>query len=101
MASETAETAATTLERLVNQFGGSEDIADVLNHLLGMHRTLQQKFTSQFIIPFVYEMARRYSDGMYDPRNEAACRLCSIMYTALKAEYGTDGEDNPIALPVI
>ena len=101
MASETAVTAATAIERMVNQFGGSEDVEDVRNHLLGMHRTLQQKFTSQFIIPFVFEMARRYSDGRYDLRNEAACRVCSIMYTALKAEYGTDGEDTPIALPLI
>ena len=96
-----AETAATAVERFINNFGSGEDSELFVDKMCGMHRTLQQKFTSQFIIPFVFEMARRYSDGRYDLRNEAACRVCSIMYTALKAEYGTDGEDTPITLPLI
>lgn len=101
MASEMAETAATALERVVNQFGGKEDSDHIVNHLLSMHRTLQQSFVSRIIIPLVREMAMRHSEGRCAPRNETACKVCRVMYDALKAEYGKEGDDEDFALPMV
>jgi hypothetical protein len=101
MASEIAETAATALERTINQFGGKEDADHIVNHLTSMHPTLQQSFVSRIIIPLVREMAMHHSDRWYDARNETACKVCRVMYDALKAEYGRVGDDETIALPMM
>ena len=101
MARENAETAAAELERTINSLGGEENAMVIVRKMLFMHRTLNQSFTSRIIIPFIREMAKFYTDGRYDVRNHEACRICRIMYDALKAEYGRQGDDDGIALPMI
>lgn len=96
-----AESAASAVESIINQYGGHTDAETMVSHFCGMHRTLQQAFTSRIIIPFIRRLAMNYTDGWYDPRNETACKACRAMYDALKAEYGREGDDDEIALPMI
>ena len=70
MASERAEKVAEELERTINNFGCREDMEHITGAMLNMHRTLNQSFMNHLIIPFVQEMARRYSSGRFDARNE-------------------------------
>ena len=86
MASENAETAATAMERTINSFGSEEDTKYIVEHLLTMHRTLNQKFTGEIILPFIYQMAKKYDAHSYDLRNESACKVCRVMWDAIKAE---------------
>lgn len=101
MAIENAEKAAAELERTVNSFGSGESTAYVVDKMLSMHRTLNQKFTGEIILPFVREMAKKYDSMRYDLRNEAACKLCRVMWNAVKTEYGLEGDDFPFGLPCI
>lgn len=77
------ETPADKVERMLNQFGGRQDCMDFVNEMLSMHRTLNQKFTGEVIIPFVKEMAARFKGGRYDGRNEVACEFCSVMWDGI------------------
>ena len=99
MASENAETAAIALERTVNSFGSDENSKYIVEKMLTMHRTLNQKFTGEIILPFIREMAKKYDAKGYDLRNEAACKICRVMYDAVKKEYGI--EDDDFRLPLI
>lgn len=101
MSRENAETAATAMERVMNQFGGREDAELVVSHLLNMHRTLNQAFTSRIVLRFVQEMAKRYTAGRMDGRNSEACRLCRVMWDAVKADYGRERDDAEVCLMMI
>ena len=101
MAKETVETAATAVERFINNFGSGEDAELFVDKMCGMHRTLQQKFTSEVVMQFIRKMAKRYTDQWYDARNEAACRMCRLMWDAVKAEYGREGDEDNVSLPLI
>lgn len=101
MSKENAEMAATAMERTMNQFGGREDAELVVSHLLNMHRTLNQTFTSRVVLRFVQEMAKRYTSGRMDARNESACKICRVMWDAVKKEYGREGDDDEVALLMV
>ena len=101
MASENAEAAATAIERTMNQFGGREDAEHIVSHLLNMHRTLNQAFTSRIVLRFVQEMAKRYTAGRMDGRNSEACRLCRVMWDAVKADYGREDDEDEVGLRMI
>lgn len=98
---ENAKTAAAALERTVNSFdsgAGEEFIVDRMCHT---HRTLNQKFTGGVILPFVRKMAKMYDSGSYDPRNEAACKACRVMWEAVKAAYGLDDDSADFRMPMV
>ena len=57
------------------------------------HRTLQQNFM-RVIIAFIEIQSIMYECGMYDARNEQTCKLCNIMWKAVK-------DRNDIYLPMI
>ncbi len=101
MASEIAETAATALENAMNQYGGREDAEHIVSHLLYMHRTLNQAFTSRIVLRFVQEMAKMYSAGRHDVRNEAACKMCREMWDKVKEVYYLDSDDNNLSLAMV
>ena len=74
------------VEDMINVFGAREACKRFTEHMLCMHRTLNQKFTGDIIIPFIKEMAERYKAENYDGRNQDACKCCSIMWDALVKE---------------
>ncbi len=101
MASENAETAATAMERTINSFGSEENTKYIVEHFLTMHRTLNQKFTGEIILPFIQAMAQKYDEHRFDLRNESACKICRVMFDAVKKEYGIEGDSEYVGLPVI
>ena len=83
---ELVDTAARSLERLVN--GGGEDNRNILiNRLCSMHRTLQQKLIGEIVIPIVRTMAGRMQEQSYDERNRCACEACAAMLDGLAAKF--------------
>lgn len=100
MASEVAETAAKAIVEAVNMGGSAENMAHVCAAMLNMHPTLNQSFTGEMVIPFIRKMAANWENGNYDARNREACRLCSVMWDALKAECTIDF-NGEVVLPFI
>ena len=84
MITDHIKTAALEAECAINSFSCTEDTEYFVNEMLNLHRTLNQSFTGKVVIRFVQEMAKRYREGRYDGRNEVSCRLCNIMWEALK-----------------
>ena len=101
MASENAETAATAMERTINSFGSDDNSKYIVEKMLTMHRTLNQKFTGEIILPFIQAMAQKYDAHRFDLRNEAACKVCRVMWDAIKAEYEIEDDAADFRLPVI
>ena len=85
METELGEQMADQMENFINQSGMRDEYTIFVTMMAGMHRTLNQKFAGEIVIPFVREMAKRYKNGFYDERNELACRLCSLMWEALES----------------
>lgn len=82
---ELVENAADAVESVVNG-GGAENRRTLVSRLGSMHRTLQQRFIGDIVIPLVRNMAER-TENEYDARNEYACRVCKAMMKGLKAEF--------------
>lgn len=101
MASERAEKVAEELERTINNFGCREDMEHITGAMLNMHRTLNQSFMNHLVIPFVQEMAKRYSSGRYDARNEGACKMCREMWDAVKKVYDLPDDDFRLNLAMV
>lgn len=101
MVSERAEKVAADLERVINNFGCAEDMEYIVTHLLNMHRTLNQSIMNRLIIPFVHEMAKRYTAERYDGRNEAACKMCREMWDKVKEIYYLDSDDDDLSLAMV
>jgi len=69
----------------LNKMGNEEEVGKFfVDGILGTHRTLQQNFMRHIIIPSMLDFARRYDEGMYDLRNEAACKLAKKLEPYLK-----------------
>lgn len=97
--SRAVDIAAFNTERLVN--GGGEEFRNELVDRLGsMHRTLQQKFIGEIVIPLVRKMANRLPGHEYDDHNKLACEACAAMLNGLaeKFPYVASGES---CLPLI
>lgn len=103
MVTDFIKDAASKTESAINSFGCTDDTEYFVNKMLNLHRTLNQAFTGRIIVRFVQEMARRYKTGCYDGRNEAAVRICNIMWEALKnnAEGFYFADDVKPSLPMI
>lgn len=94
------EKAVKAIERSVNCTGNGEDATVVVWGMLNMHRTLNQALTGNIILPFIRRMASNYEKLNYDARNEAACKMCKVMWDAVKEKYNLTDGDN-CALPFI
>jgi hypothetical protein len=76
------------IEHVVNNMSGEP--AKSLAFMLArrMHRTLQQSFMRDFIIPFLREMVKMRDEGFTDLRNEASCNLAADMLAAYDKSNG-------------
>ena len=84
--SKVVDIAASYTERIVN--GGGEEFRNELVDRLGsMHRTLQQKFIGEIVIPLVRKMANRLPGHEYDNRNKLACEVCAAMLKGLTEDF--------------
>lgn len=84
---KTAEDVALAVEDFVNSHY-SIDLKNLALALGSMHKTLQQKFVGDVVIPLVRLMATRNRENFSkDPRNEFACRCCDAMLKGLEAEF--------------
>lgn len=86
--SECAIEAAKNLASSINCMRDETNLEYIKNEMVNLHRTLNQSFTGNFIIPFIQIMAEKYENGYYDGRNESACKCCKIMAEALEKELG-------------
>jgi hypothetical protein len=59
----------------------------IVDFVRKQHRTLQQNFFGQVIIPLIMDFAKRYDDKQYDPRNEASCKAAKEMEKVSKGTY--------------
>lgn len=92
--------AVQAIERSVNCMGDGEDAKIVVNGMANLHRTLNQTLTGNIILPFIRRMATDYEAHNYDARNEAACKMCKVMWDAVKEKHNLTDGDN-CALPFI
>lgn len=97
MPTDNAKKLIELLEDTVNSGYGTGDLNDAANAMTRMHRTLIQKFTNVFMLPFIREMAKKYDIGDYDDRDEVACRLCRYLLDCIREKYGIED----ISLPFI
>lgn len=93
--SDKAKQVANELESIINQFCNTEDTNYIVNHLTYMHRTLNQSFVSKIILPFLREMHFKYESNSFDGRNEAACKICSLMWKKMCDEHGFKYDAKP------
>ena len=84
--SNVVDIAAGYTERIVNG-GGKEFRNELVDRLGSMHRTLQQKFIGEIVIPLVRNMAGRLKDHNYDDRNKYACEACEAMLNGLAEKF--------------
>lgn len=89
--------AAEAVEDAINSYA---PIAEFVNHIAGMHKTLQQKFIGRVVIPLVRELAKRHEDGNFDDRNEWACKTCAAMFSGLEMAF-PEIASGECVLPVI
>lgn len=95
-----AETSS-NLENLTNCMGDNSSLIAIMNHMLNCHRTLNQKFTGTFIFNFIRNMALKYKNGLFDGRNESACKMCNFMWEGLKKEMPWIKDKDNISLSLI
>jgi hypothetical protein len=80
------------VSRMVN--GGSRLIRRFVAKLvIEEHRTLQQKFMREVVIPFIYAQAEQRENGYYDLRNDGTTELCRYLVLTM--------EDAKVPLPSI
>ena len=86
------------IEDSVNVMGSdsNDSMSYLVDKMLWMHRTLNQSFTSKFILQFIKRMAENFEKNCYDARNESACKICWEIWGVLKNTYGDE-----IYLPLI
>lgn len=93
--SDKAKQVAEDLESIINQMCNAEDTNHIVNHLIYMHRTLNQSFVSKIILPFLREMHLKYESNSFDGRNESACKVCSLMWKKMCDEHGFEYDAKP------
>lgn len=95
MEKKTAKSIALDLERLMNSYGCTPDTEEFVGEMLNLHPTLNQVFTGKIVLRFIQRMAENYRKERYDGRNELSCRICNLLWEALKNnEYGCEFRDN-------
>lgn len=95
-----AETSS-NLVNLTNCMGDDSSLNAIMQHMLNCHRTLNQKFTGTFIFNFIRNMAINYKNGLFDRRNESACKMCNFMWEGLKKEMPWIKDEDNISLSLI
>lgn len=93
--SDKAKQVAKDIESIVNQMGNTDDTNYIANHLAHMHRTLNQSFVSKIILPFLREMHFKYESNNFDLRDEAACKVCSLLWKKMCDEHCLKYEAKP------
>jgi len=79
------EDALNSLFDALNKMGGEDKVEAGLRNVLGcQHRTLQQNFMRQIIIPSIHIYAAKKADQMTDLRNEASCNLAEKLLPLVK-----------------
>lgn len=86
---DTVDTVVMETERLCNSFGSRPNGFAFALGVGTWHKTLQQTYMRDFIIPIIRELSKAYPDG----RNEATVNLCKQLIDIC------DKEDN--GLPFI
>lgn len=86
-----ARQTASNLSNLANSYSPRESLAGILDTLLNEHRTLNQTFALDLIVPFVREMAKKFENQNFDRRNQTACEFCHAMWNSLKDRCNLDG----------
>ena len=59
----------------LNCIGGRSDAESVVATLRSTHRTLQQNFMREVILPAIYLFAWKHRNGWTDARNEETCKI--------------------------
>lgn len=101
MVTEKMKQAAKMMESAINVMGNQESTKYFVSEMSNMHRTLQQSYTGDIVIPFIRTLAKRYKDGFYDARNEAACKACSVMWEAYAKAFEITDDSIRVGLPMI
>jgi hypothetical protein len=66
---------------VLNQMGGEQDVKIALEHVIhSQHRTLQQNFMRNLIVPSIQIFANMGEEGWTDLRNEASCKLAGKLH---------------------
>ena len=103
MEEKNAKSVALDLERLMNSFSCTPDTEEFVGEMLNLHRTLNQVFTGKIVLRFIQRMAENYRKERYDGRNELSCKICNLLWEALKNnEYGYEFRNDTLPnLPMI
>ena len=85
---EQVETSLDSIFDAINKMGGEESVEVALQSVLNkQHRTLQQNFMRQIIIPSLRIFAEKDSSGYTDLRNEATCKLATKLLPIIDKEH--------------
>lgn len=79
---EDTEKLAEDLTRAINCMGQTET-QELARHMASIHRTLQQAFMREFVVPFLETMA----ENRTDLRNEASVEMAKKMIEVTKECY--------------
>lgn len=83
---ELVTTTVNSIEDIVN-CGGEKSRKELVERIGFMHRTLQQRFIGEIVIPLVRNMADRLTTDHYDDRNKLACEACAAMLNGLAEKF--------------
>ena len=101
MSNELINETILNLEKVVNAMPNTANTEAVVTGLMWMHRTLNQAFTGKIVFRFIQRMADNYRNNNYDARNEAACRICSLLWDTLEKEVGVNPLTGRVDLPML
>jgi hypothetical protein len=63
--------------RNLNCMGREKEVGEAIVDVIdSQHRTLQQAFMRNVMVPIIQSFAKRYGNGFYDLRNEATVKAC-------------------------
>ena len=66
---------------VLNRMGSEQDVETALENVIhSQHRTLQQNFMRNMIIPSIRVFAKMGEEGWTDLRNEASCKLAGELH---------------------
>lgn len=72
----------------INCMGFEKEVGKVISkQLSSTHRTLQQRFFADVIIPVILKYAEMGHDKRFDARNEASCKKAIELEDLLKEAY--------------
>jgi len=74
----------TELNRMGNERKVGEFVTEAIRY---QHRTLQQNYFSNVILPSIKDFAKRYDEGQFDLRNEESCKLAKKIEPVVKDVY--------------